>query len=1555
MKAKTKRRIKGSVTVLLVIILVPMMTLSAIIVDISRINMAKSMVSSSGDLAMNTALANYDTILKDVYGLFAMSQTEEDLSKSIQKYFETTLVSYGVVSESESKDYVKNLLGDFDKYISGTDDDISNFLDMDISNFTAKGVENGSLANTDILRTQIVEYMKYRAPINFGLSFLDSVKAFKTVQDQAKVVESEVKAQEKTQDVTEACKNAITAIREFDKLIDKMQGGDNDKTVKGLNNYSDGQVVKIQEKGTDNNYSNQINKYRENWGNDNYQQINKLNLIFLLTSPNKSDYYLSGKKFNDSTVERYVKNDATLDTNNSGINIKVDVSNDLKTAKSDLDSILKTLNGADKTTAYKYNGCYLSDEYLKGDKKSFKNEDSAINSFVNYEKFLLNKDNNKNIKYDDIKKIFEDLYKLEKIFENYNKLQKEEIDKLEGILSKKEGAKKSAGKNAGIYCGNINGYISALNTGIENVKSNKEHYKDNDSVNNILQDVTGFVYNSVSETQLIGDRNFIATINTGSYPKNIYTNAFNNLANYFKDNGNGNEKKVATAAKNFRNDTNYQKKDYNEFENYMNDKVEDFEKDALFCILDNLYYNEINIDGLHNQITLYLGIKSNYKTLYDEYKTADDNVNSAKSKLSTCENDKKSCISEFIDLDTYYQTDLKRYSQYIETSQNLINDKVTHINEQYKKIYDNLKELHKKVDDIAKKLQTVYDKIEEYEKELENWENQSNNYSGKNGDDSFNSQQKTDIKTAKTNYNKNNVLTLKKRAEDVRDDYKKLLDYMDNKDNLKYGSKKIKDIKNYKDVKNAVTQDVKNSLTAPVTVEVANQKLDSLYSKNKMPKAERPDLKFLDPILPLQFLRYLNENFPEQKELTEEEKTQKQDYEDAKNGTLTESKKTKDEDKKNDSGSNKYGYTYSGKNVPEKDLPSQGGGAGSVKTDQYNASKDGDKVKTSDGVKTEQYSASKDGDKVKASDSVSSQSSTLDTILNGIESVAEGALENTYILSYIFSNFSYNTLIQDALVEGEKISSENAENIEAVEKNSNLNKYVGKSKTLSNYTKNGNNNYLYGAEIEYLLFGDLDASKNVTYTKASIYAIRFVFNCIYAFTNTEIRNITMSAGMAVQAATMGIVPYQIVQVVLQLALAAAESAIDLEMMNNGLKVAVVKSADTWNLVPSNIGKTVASIASEVASKVSEKAIKDLSSGLQSLVDASAKELVDALDGLKTSITIATETKAKEIVDNMYSTIQSKIEEKLNELAFFEYNKEDGTISIPVTEKVEEVFATLSAEIKAEVESHFAGNEMAQTLFDKIDINFQIDTIVKTVKNRVLKEIGSDPTIQASNLISKMDSIKQNMLDAIDNSLTNISSFVDTTISETITSVSSDIQKGIDECAQDLTEEACEKIKGNVTESVNGFFDKNLQDKSTVGDKKVSLKKGGDADLNTKKASEKTSSSIASAIKFGYKEYLMLFVFLNLCVNDTTIMSRVADLIQLNIQNAGDQAEYKHKKGSDFKMSNAYAYVEVDAEVKLHMLFLNLDFFSNVIDSDKTKVEDQFSAVATIKYKNIYGY
>lgn len=61
------QKTKGSVTIFLIIILVPVIAVCTIFVDASRIKLAQGMAQSSADLALNTVLTQYDEKLSDYY------------------------------------------------------------------------------------------------------------------------------------------------------------------------------------------------------------------------------------------------------------------------------------------------------------------------------------------------------------------------------------------------------------------------------------------------------------------------------------------------------------------------------------------------------------------------------------------------------------------------------------------------------------------------------------------------------------------------------------------------------------------------------------------------------------------------------------------------------------------------------------------------------------------------------------------------------------------------------------------------------------------------------------------------------------------------------------------------------------------------------------------------------------------------------------------------------------------------------------------------------------------------------------------------------------------------------------------------------------------------------------------------------------------------------------------------------------------------------------------------------------------------------------------------
>ena len=90
---------KGAISIFLAILLLPMMTLAAAFVDAGKVKLAKGMAESAGDLALNTALTNYDSDLKELYGLMATAQSSDDLFNKLPDYFMTSITSSGVSEE----------------------------------------------------------------------------------------------------------------------------------------------------------------------------------------------------------------------------------------------------------------------------------------------------------------------------------------------------------------------------------------------------------------------------------------------------------------------------------------------------------------------------------------------------------------------------------------------------------------------------------------------------------------------------------------------------------------------------------------------------------------------------------------------------------------------------------------------------------------------------------------------------------------------------------------------------------------------------------------------------------------------------------------------------------------------------------------------------------------------------------------------------------------------------------------------------------------------------------------------------------------------------------------------------------------------------------------------------------------------------------------------------------------------------------------------------------------------------------------------------------------
>ncbi len=205
-------RTKGAVSVFLAVILIPMMFISSLYVDAGKIKLGKAVAESAGDLTLNTALTDYDTDLKDLYGLMATAQDTSDLFSRLEDYFTTCITSSGVYEE-DAKFFAQEIVGSL-KQVEKSND-VSDVMNMQVVDFSVGALENANLMNPAILKKQIVDFMKYRAPIDAGLSFISAIKTFKTLQKQTDLIDKKKDYYEKQQSMMEDLQEAWANIAAY--------------------------------------------------------------------------------------------------------------------------------------------------------------------------------------------------------------------------------------------------------------------------------------------------------------------------------------------------------------------------------------------------------------------------------------------------------------------------------------------------------------------------------------------------------------------------------------------------------------------------------------------------------------------------------------------------------------------------------------------------------------------------------------------------------------------------------------------------------------------------------------------------------------------------------------------------------------------------------------------------------------------------------------------------------------------------------------------------------------------------------------------------------------------------------------------------------------------------------------------------------------------------------------------------------------------------------------------------------------------------------------------
>lgn len=232
---------KGAISVFLSIILVPCIVVSSVFVDLSRVHLSKTTAESAADLALNSLLTNYDADLKDWYGMVASCQNIDDFYEASADYFLRMLSSQGMSDEEIL------LLSDY--YADATNDDtIYDLLKVEC-NTQSSGmitpVDGANLSNAAMIKEQVVEFMKYRAPIEIATNLVDRLTRDSTVKgaleadDNEPLVEDKQEFYESEGNLVEAAFYSYQAIKAYyDKTVDEGVSNDTLKTqYQAFNSY----------------------------------------------------------------------------------------------------------------------------------------------------------------------------------------------------------------------------------------------------------------------------------------------------------------------------------------------------------------------------------------------------------------------------------------------------------------------------------------------------------------------------------------------------------------------------------------------------------------------------------------------------------------------------------------------------------------------------------------------------------------------------------------------------------------------------------------------------------------------------------------------------------------------------------------------------------------------------------------------------------------------------------------------------------------------------------------------------------------------------------------------------------------------------------------------------------------------------------------------------------------------------------------------------------------------------------------------------------------------
>lgn len=472
--------------------------------------------------------------------------------------------------------------------------------------------------------------------------------------------------------------------------------------------------------------------------------------------------------------------------------------------------------------------------------------------------------------------------------------------------------------------------------------------------------------------------------------------------------------------------------------------------------------------------------------------------------------------------------------------------------------------------------------------------------------------------------------------------------------------------------------------------------------------------------------------------------------------------------------------------------------------------------------------------------------------LSGISSLLTSGRDKLYISQYATEMFSYYTIDKP----------ENADGSPSEVK-----------ETLSGYPITADHNTLYKAEVEYILWGNPSGEKDVSYTLTTIFGIRFLLNTLYAFTgDPEIRSVSLALATSIAGWTGFGVP--LVQSVITMAFALAETSLDIQALKKGESVPIYKSTSTWLIKPSGISKQAIG-----------QAINDAASAAQKFIYDELDELTEnTKDAFKNKLTTFSEDTVENLVGTATATVLNPLQERIVGLV--------------------NVVSTDSVDIKSQLEQALDG---VAASIPTADGGKEI-SILNQLKKQAI-QLFRDQMLD--DLVREITSVQ--------NSSTKTGAQITAQITAKFETYKSDLKSGLSSTANHLVGQACDTVNTAIdgaNENLQEVASEALDQMLVRIDCGVSF-----ADLGSSAGKDVVEigdrSSTSAALTMDYKEYLWLFIAVKSVANEEAMLERIGTLIEANL------AKSKTKPSENFKLDQAYTFLEMKADAKIKTTFLSM--------------------------------